>query len=106
MSVTLITNIADTLQPFIIYKLSDFLDQSRLIDLIRDFCNNNDVALLTQPFDCRARANRELAAASLVSVTYSTTAVNDTGSWKIGTWDVGHEIALSGLRIVDEMDRR
>src|SRR5262249_53730231 len=43
---------------------------------------------------------------SLVSVTYSTTAVNDTGSWKIGTWDVGHEIALSGLRIVDEMDRR
>ena len=90
MTIALITDIADTLEPFVVYKLGYFLDQAGLIDLVRDFGDDYAIALFALAFDRCARTNCELTAAGLISLTYSTAAVNDPGSWKIGAGDIGH----------------
>ena len=95
----------DAFEPFLVDQLGDFFDQARLVDLVRNFRDDDDVAILSLPLDGRARPHRDLAAAGLIGLSNSAAAINDSGRRKIGTWNVGHHVFASvACGLLDEMD--
>ncbi len=62
---------------FLVDQLGYFFDQSRLIHLVGNLRDDDDVAIFSLPLDGRARAHRDLAAAGSVGLPNAAAAMND-----------------------------
>src|SRR5262249_41422184 len=104
MTIAFVANVADSFEPLFVYELRDFFDESLFINLIRNLCDDNNFPVLALSLDCRPGAHRDLAATGFICLTDAPSAVNDSGSWKIGSRNIGHDFTKRRLGIVDEVD--
>ena len=63
---------------FVVDQLRDALDQARLVDLIRNFGDDDGLAVFVEGFDAGLGAHHEAAAAGLVGFENSSLAVDDS----------------------------
>ena len=63
--------------------MRDALDQAGLIHLIRNFSDDDGLAIFGDVFDGGLGAHHEAAAASAISFENSSAAVDDAGGWEI-----------------------
>ena len=104
VTVSLVPQIADTLQPLILYLIGNIADHLPFIYLIRQLSNNNTDAVFIKFFKFRPGANNHLAAAGGVSRTNTAATHNDTAGGEIRAGDMLHQIRHSHFRIIQHTD--
>src|SRR6202158_2886385 len=77
VTIALITNVGDVFDVFVVDQLRDALDQARLVHLVRNFRNDDGVAVPVKTFDRGFGAHLEAAAAGAVGFENSSASVND-----------------------------
>src|SRR5262245_47002039 len=81
LPVAFIPNVTDAFQTFVIYKFGDFFDQTRFVNLVWNFCDNNDVAVFALTFNRRSISHCLLAESGFIRVLCSSPAVNYSSVW-------------------------
>ena len=89
---------------FVVDQLRDALDQAGLVDLIRNFGDDDGLAIFVEGFDARLGAHDEAAAAVLVGVHDSAAAVNDAGGGEIRALHEFQNFGELGVGIVHQRD--
>src|SRR5207245_10326945 len=90
----------------VVKQLGDALDEMSLIYLVRNFGDDDGLAVLSNVLSRRFGAHYEAATAVLVGLENAGFAVDDAVSWEVRPLHDLQEFRQRGLRIVDEHDRR
>ncbi len=88
IAIAFVANVGDAFEFLVRHQLRDLFDQSRLVDLVWNFGDDDDVAILSLAFDNRAGAHGDRAAAGGIGLPNSCASINKTGRWKIRTLNV------------------
>ncbi len=102
LAVRFVVQIGDALNALFLHKIGDILDHARLVHHIRDLGNDDLEAPVRFFLDCRAAAQRNLAAACGVSRPNAAAPHNHTARGEIRTLDMLHQAAQLDLRIMDQ----
>ena len=84
VAIAFVADVGDVVDDLVIHQLRDALDQTRLVDLVRNFGDDDGFAVFVESFDAGLGAHHEAAAAVLVGIDDSAAAVNDAGGGEIG----------------------
>ena len=104
VAIALVANVGDVFDFFVVDQLRDALDQARFVYLIRNFGDDDGLAIFGDVFDGGFGAHHEAAAAGAVGFEDSGASVDDAGGGEIGAL---HELQNFGelrVGIVDERD--
>ncbi|MNQ87875.1 hypothetical protein D3C85_1031160 [compost metagenome] len=102
--VGLVAQFGDAFELLLFYQLGDLLDQTRLVQLVREFGDDDLLTAtdLVDVFDHRAGAHVNAPATGAVGFDDAGTTVDDRGGREVRTGDVLHQFIDSQLWIVDE----
>ena len=84
VAVAFVADVGDVIDDLVIHQLRNALDQPRLVDLVRNFGDDDGFAVFVESFDAGLGAHHEASAAVLVGIHDSRLAVNNAGSGEIG----------------------
>ena len=105
VAVAFVANVGDAFDFLVVDQLSDVLDEIFLVHLIRQFGDDDVLAIFAALFDGCFGADLEAAAAFFVCLLNSVAAVDVAGCGKIGAGNDFHHLLERGFRIFDEQDR-
>ena len=102
--VGLITQLGDAFELLLFNQFSDLLDQTRLVQLVRQLSDHDllTAANLVDVFDNRTGAHVNATTASAIGFDDAGTAVDDGRCWKIRARDELHQFVDAQLRVVDQ----
>ena len=101
----LVANVGDAFELFILNEVGDAFDEPGLVDLIRNFGDDDIFAVFADFFDGGFRAHDEAAAAGLVGG-FDAFAARDVGAGReIGAGDNLHDFFERGVGLFDQEDR-
>ena len=84
--------------------MRDALDQARLVDLVRNFGDDDGLAVFVESFDAGLGAHHEASAAVLVGIHDSARAVNDAGGGEIRALHEFQNFGELGIGTVHQRD--
>src|SRR5580658_2000156 len=105
VAIAFIADVRYALNLLVLDQLGNVADQPRLVHLIRQFGDNDVLAVLAALFDGGFRADLEAAAAGLVGLLDSFAAVDIAAGGKIGARNDLHHLLERGFRVFDQQDR-
>ena len=105
IAIGFVANVGDVFDGLVVNQLGDALDEVPLIHLIRDFGDDDGLAVLSNVLNRRFGAHYEAATAVLVGLENAGFAVDDAVSWEVRPLHDLQEFRQRGLRIVDQHDR-
>ena len=100
VAIAFVADVGDGVDDLVVDQLRDALDQARLVDLVRNFGDDDGFAIFVESFDARLGAHDEAAASGFVGVHDSGSAVNDAGGGEIRAlheFQKFRELSASGL---------
>src|ERR1700689_2444882 len=106
VAVGFVANVGDVFDLFVVHQRRDALDQIRLVHLVRNFGDDDGLAIFAEGFDGGFGAHQEAAAAGAVGFENSRAAVNHAGSRKIGALHELQNLGELGAGIVHQSDGR
>ncbi len=107
LAVGLVADRGDALEAFLVHEVRDELDEPRLVDLERDFRDDDRLAVaLLVLLDPRLAAHLQDAASGPVGVHDSLAAEDDPARREVGARQDPEEPGQVGLRVVEEEDGR
>ncbi len=68
VAVAFVANVGDVVDDLVVHQLRDALDQARLVDLVRNFGDDDGLAVFVESFDAGLGAHHEASAAVLVGI--------------------------------------
>ena len=104
-AVGLVAQICDAVDLLVADELGDFLDETRLVDLIRELRDEDARLPAAHRLDVGACAHFDDAAAGRIRLADLLGAEDEARSREIGAFDDAHEFLDGGLGIVDEHQR-
>ena len=75
-----------------------------LIDLVRNFCNDDTILTLIHRFDGSAGTHLDTAAARRISFDDAVTTHDFSPGREIRAFDLGHDFFQTGIRVVDKLN--
>ncbi len=103
--VGLVAQLRDAIDQLAAHQLGDPLQQARLVDLIRQFGDDDRlVATIVEILDMRAGADEDSAAARRIRVVDLPRAIDDACRRKIRSRNQHHQLRNPDRRIVDQRD--
>ena len=105
VAIALVANVGDVFDGLVVDQLGHALDQVALVHLIRNFGDDDGVAVFRERFDRGAGAHGEAAASVLVGIENSRLAVDDSGGREIRAFDDLQNLRQRGRGIVHQRDR-
>ena len=106
VSVGVILDVRDTLQPLILDEIRDILDQSRLVHAVRDLRDDDLETTVFRLDDLRLRAHNDLAATGRVCRADPGATHDHAAGRKVGTGHTFHQIGDLRVGIVDQQTHR
>ncbi len=98
----LVAQRADAFDALLFHQLGDFLDQTRLVDLVRDLMHHDGLAtILGVGLDLGARAHVDLAAPGTVGLFDTPSAIDDRRRREVRPRDVLHQPLDGDVLIID-----
>ena len=104
VAVAFVANIGDAFDFLVVDELGDVLDEIFLVHLIRQFGDDDVLAIFAALFDGCFGADLEAAAAFFICLLNSVAAVDVAGCGKIRTGNDLHHLLELGFRIFDQQD--
>src|SRR5438477_1848570 len=104
VAIGFVANVGDVFDLLIVNQRRDALDQIRLVHLVRNFGDDDGLAVLINVFDGGLGAHHEAAAASAVGFENSRAAVDDSGGGEVGTLNEFQDFGELRIRVVDQGD--
>ncbi len=104
VAVRLVSQSGNALQTLVVHLFGDVFDELALIDLIGQLPDDDAEPGVAVFLDLRARADAEPSPAGGIGGPDAGPAHNDAAGGKIGAFNVFHEVAALGLRIIQHTD--
>src|SRR6185369_1045454 len=92
VAVALVADVADVINDLVIDELGDALDEARLVHLVRNFGDDDRVALFVDVLDRSLGAHHEAATTSLVGVQDSAATVDECAGREVGALNDGQHL--------------
>ncbi len=106
IAIAFVANVGDRVHDLVVHQLRDALHQARLVDLVRNFGDDDGFAVFVKSLDARLGAHDETAASVFVGVHDSAAAVNDSGSREIRALHEFQNVCELGIGAVHQRDGR
>ena len=104
VAIAFVADVGDVFDVFVVDQLRDALDQASLVHLIRNFGDDDGLAIFVDVFDRGLGAHHEAAAAGAVGFEDSGAAVNDAGGREIGALHEFQNLGELRVGIVHQRD--
>src|SRR5205807_5270062 len=103
-AIAFVANVGDVVDDFVVDEIGDALDQAGFVHLERDFSDHNGLTIFGEIFDSGAGTHHEPAAASLVGIDNSGTAVDDSGGREIRALNKLEDFGQGRVWVVHQRD--
>ena len=104
-TVTFIAQIRNAVDNFFLHKLRNLFYQTRLIYLIRKFCNNDSALIFRHRLNMGLRSDFNNATTRSVSTNNAVRSQNHCSSRKIRAFDCRHKLRNFNFRVIDQHDQ-
>src|SRR5260221_351646 len=106
ITIRFITHITDTFDSLFVDERGCSLDHLRLVDLIRNLCNDDLLLAVVVSYNLCFCANNNSPSSSKESFLYALMSINNPARWKIRSKNNLHQFRNSDLSIIDVSNYR